>query len=262
MAKYSAALICGHGISQDGSWDCGCAWGKYTEADLMLPITKSFVKYARKYGIDVYSDADKDNNKNMIATIAEANKRKVDVYISVHCDYSLAPSGTYPYYCEGSAKGHKLADTLNKEVMKEMGIGTRGVHASSDLGEVTQTNMVACIFEVGGIKADINILKNKPEAYGKALAHGLCNYFGIKWTEDTAETTTSNNTTHKVPFKIVPKTDLKIRKEASLDSAVVDAKAKKGSTYTIVEVSSGGTRGKLKNGKGWVTITDKYVDFK
>ena len=34
------ALMCGHGKSVDGSWDSGCAYGGYTEAALMLPITK------------------------------------------------------------------------------------------------------------------------------------------------------------------------------------------------------------------------------
>ena len=42
------AVQCGHGVSLDGSWDSGCAYksgGKqYTEAALMLPITKAAVK--------------------------------------------------------------------------------------------------------------------------------------------------------------------------------------------------------------------------
>ena len=40
MSK-KVALMCGHGRSVDGSWDPGCAYGKYTEAGLMLPITKA-----------------------------------------------------------------------------------------------------------------------------------------------------------------------------------------------------------------------------
>ena len=60
------AVQCGHGVSLDGSWDSGCAYksgGKqYTEAALMLPITKSAVKYLRASGVKVITDADHGND--------------------------------------------------------------------------------------------------------------------------------------------------------------------------------------------------------
>lgn len=58
-------------------------------------------------------------------------------------------------------------------------------------------------------------------------------------------------------FKVRAKGNLTVRKTASLASKKT-RKLYKGHTYTIVEVK--GKRGKLKNGDGWITITDKYVD--
>ena len=37
----------GHGRSTDGSWDCGCVDGNYTEEELMGPITRAFVDTLR-----------------------------------------------------------------------------------------------------------------------------------------------------------------------------------------------------------------------
>ena len=252
MATPYVAIICGHGKSDSGAWDPGCTYktgGKtYTEAELMLKITKAFVKYAEASGIKVYTDASGGNMKNMNKTIKEANAKGCDYYISVHCDYKNAPTGTYPYYYITSSKGKKLATALNNAVKKDMGIKSRGVHSSLTLGEVKSTNMPACIFETGSIKADLKMLRDDYDDYGKALAKGLCNFLGITFQADD------------VPFKVKAKSNLKIREEASLDSKAVKEVCKKGTVYTIVETASNGTRGKLKSGAGWITITDKYVE--
>lgn len=256
--QYYVAIICGHGTSDNGLWDPGCTYKKngttYTEANLMLRITKAFVKYAKANGIKVFTDATDGNKKNMNRTIREANAKGCDYYISVHCDYSGAPSGTYPYYYKGSSKGKKLATALNNAVKKDMGLKTRKIAASTTLGEVASTNMPACIFETGSIKADLQMLRYDYDDYGKALAKGLCNFLGIKFKDGT-----SSSSSPKVPFQVKAKMNLKIREDSSLDSKDTGNICKKGNIYTIIQTTSNGTRGKLKSGAGWITITDKYV---
>lgn len=178
------ALMCGHGKSTDGSWDCGTAYGGNNEAALMLPITKAAVKYLRASGVTVISDADTNNNKNMIADVSWANKEGVSIYVSLHCDWYKAPTGTLPLYV--SAKGKTLATTINNAVMSGMGMKTRGVARRTDLYELNYTNMPACIFETGSIKADINKLKDS-DKYGKCIAKGICNYLGVAF-KDSAPT--------------------------------------------------------------------------
>ena len=179
------AVQCGHGVSLDGSWDSGCAYksgGKqYTEAALMLPITKSAVKYLRASGIKVITDADHGNNKNMIEDVRWANRVGAALYVSIHCDYSGAPKGVMPLYISGSGK--KLAKALNSAVKKGVGMRSRGVQRRTDLWELNGTDMPACILETGSIKGDLATLKGKPDTYGKAIAKGICSYLGVAFKE-------------------------------------------------------------------------------
>ena len=175
------AIQCGHGVSLDGSWDAGCVYGKYSEAELMLKITKAAVKYLRANGFNVISDADNGNNKNMIADVRWANQSGARIYISIHCDYSKAPSGVMPLYV--SSSGKRLAKCLNKAVKADLKMRSRGVQKRTDLWELNGTDMPACILETGAIKADLHILKNKADTYGKAIAKGVCAYLGVKFKD-------------------------------------------------------------------------------
>ena len=175
------AVMCGHGTQTNGKWDCGTTYAGYNEAALMLPITKAAVKYLRASGVKVISDADNGNNKNMIADVAWANKEKVQLYVSIHCDYSKAPSGVMPLYV--SANGKKLATALNNAIKNGMPMKSRGVVKRTDLYELNSTDMPACILETGSIKADLKILKNDYDKYGKLIAKGICNYLGIKQSD-------------------------------------------------------------------------------
>ena len=185
MSK-KVALMCGHGKQTNSKWDPGTSYAGYTEAALMLPITKAAVKYLRDNGVTVISDADTNNNKNMIVDVAWANKEKADIYVSIHCDYSKASSGVMPLYV--SAKGKKLATALNTIIKNGMPMKSRGVSKRTDLYELNGTDMPACILETGAIKADLKILKNEYEKYGKLIAQGIMNYLGIKPKAQTTET--------------------------------------------------------------------------
>lgn len=196
------AVMCGHGKSTDGTWDCGTSYGGNNEAALMLPITKAAVKYLRASGVTVISDADTNNNKNMIADVSWANKEKVSIYVSIHCDWYKAPTGTMPLYV--STKGKALATAINKAVMSGMGMKTRGVTKRTDLYELNYTDMPACIFETGSIKADIKKLKES-DKYGKCIAQGICNYLGVAFKEQAptqAQTPAKAPTTSKKLYRV------------------------------------------------------------
>lgn len=180
MSK-TIAVQCGHGVSLDGSWDSGCVYKGHTEAALMLKITKAAVKYLRKSGVTVISDSDHGNNKNMIADVRWANNVGCKLYVSIHCDYSGAPRGVMPLYVSGSGK--KIGKCLEKHIKKDMKMKSRGVQKRTDLWELNGTDMPACILETGSIKGDLATLRDKPDAYGKAIAKGLCEYLGVKFKD-------------------------------------------------------------------------------
>jgi len=166
-------LAVGHGISSNGAWDCGCVDGNLTEADLMLAIGKVAVAHLRNMGFTVLSDADTDNDKNIAACVAEANNWGADVYVSLHCDYNLAPSGLLPIIYPGSNDGMNLANSLIAAVQAANGLRVRGIIQRDDW-EVSDTNMTACIFETGSIRYDVGKLLDA-ETYGKAVAQGIYN---------------------------------------------------------------------------------------
>lgn len=184
------ALMCGHGTQTNGVWDCGCTYGDYTEAELMLAITKVAVKWLRKSGVRVISDADTNNNKNIIECVKWANNTKgCKAYMSLHCDYQYQKKGIAPLYV--SAEGKEMATTVGKYVAKKMGMTWRGAFKRTDLHELNQTSMTAVIFECGAIKADLKYLKDYKK-YGKVVAKGICKYIGVPFYVSPATTRRKN----------------------------------------------------------------------
>lgn len=171
--KDVIALMVGHGFSIDGSWDPGTTYRGYTEAALMLPIVKEAVKYLRSKKIKVLTDADKDNNRNMISCVQWANRKSAKLYMSVHCDYFKASAGVYPLYI--SKAGKAFAKSVGKSVAKTMGMKYKGAGKRADLYELTGTDMPAVIFETGSIKGDLKNLKLSKK-YGKALGEAIYKY--------------------------------------------------------------------------------------
>jgi len=170
----------GHGTTTTGGNDGGCVYGNYTEAGLVGPIVKACVTQLRKWGITVKSDVGTNNDRNMIVCVSDANAYGAEFYFSIHCDYDQAPSGTYPIAYPGSTQGIKLAQCLTNAVQARLPIGTRGI-LQTDYYEVRATNMPACIFETGGIKSDLTILRDRAQEYGYALACGVMDYLGKEY---------------------------------------------------------------------------------
>lgn len=180
-SKDILALMVGHGVSSDGTWDPGCAYDGYTEAGLMLPIVKAAAKLLRKSGVKVITDADDANNRNMLSSVAWANSKKAKLYMSVHCNNTKdattkKPTGIMPLYV--SEDGKKFAEAVGKKVMKLMDMKSAGVCRRTDLYELNGTNMPSCIFETGFIKADLAKLK-QGKKYGRALAKAILAYIGV-----------------------------------------------------------------------------------
>lgn len=199
---HKIVIDCGHGTSADGSWDCGCAYKGMTEAALMLPITKAAVKYCRNSGITVLSDSDNGNNLNVIKGVQRANKEKAEIFISIHCDYSGAPTGVYPLAYPGSANGKKLATCLNDSIKSGMGMKSRGIGYRSDLAELYNTDMPAVILETGGIAKDYAIFQKKYDEYGKCIAKAICKYFGIAFKDGSAPAPQPAPTPAPQPVKV------------------------------------------------------------
>lgn len=191
MRMSKPGVYCGHGVQTNGVWDSGTTWNGYTEAELCMRVTKSCVKWLENSGVKVITDAPK-NEINMVKQTELSNSKKCSIHIAFHCDYDKAPAGTIPLYA--SAKGRELAKKMNYYIIKDVKMKTRGLCKRTDLYELNCTDMPAVIFELGSIKADIKYLNKKYEKLGKACAHGICAYLGVKFN-GVIETPTGKKST-------------------------------------------------------------------
>lgn len=207
MAKIKIALTIGHGKSTDGTWDPGCTYGALSEAALMLAIGKKVAAILRKSpSLEIITDADTGNDRNMIKSVSVANSKGADYYISLHCDYSGAPAGVYPLYV--SAAGKKMAQTLNDTIKSELNMPSRGIAKRSDLFELNYTDMPAVLLETSCVKDPI---LQKPDKYAPAVAKAICKIAGVSYPGTTAKKTA---TKAPAPKKATKKTTAKPKTNA------------------------------------------------
>lgn len=176
--KHKVAVFCGHGRSLDGSRDVGTAYGGHTEVGYCLPITKACVKYLRASGIEVVTDVP-SNNINMVKQVEKANREKVELEMSIHCDWYKGYKKVSPLYV--SAKGKKLAKCVNSAVKSGMNMPSTGVVRRTDLYELNQTNMPAVLLETSSILDKKHL--SQSDRYGKCIAKGICKYLGVPFRD-------------------------------------------------------------------------------
>ena len=171
------ALMAGHGTQTNSVFDPGCVYGGYIEAGMMLEATKVAVNWLRKSGIKVITDADTNNDKNIIKCVEWANREGAKLYMSIHCDYKDSKiRGTAPLYV--SSAGKAMAVTVGKVVAKEMGLPWEGAFKRTNLYELNATDMPAVILETARITEYKKLSDSKK--LGKAIAQGICDYLGVK----------------------------------------------------------------------------------
>ncbi|MBQ9015847.1 MAG: N-acetylmuramoyl-L-alanine amidase [Firmicutes bacterium] len=181
---FTVYIETGHGIEDNGNWDPGASWSdgseNYEEAKMMIPIARAMASFLRQSGVEVYTDADDDNNQNLAYTLDFLDAhREVDAFVNLHCDWEEAESGTMPLY--RTEEQRVLAEALNESVHEYIDIPDRGLTYREDLDTLSsgKVHCPAVLFETGAIRADNHILTTQYDDYGKGLAAGMCRYLGI-----------------------------------------------------------------------------------
>lgn len=181
MSKFYPYIAVGHGISTDGSWDTGCTWNGYTEAELAKEVVSGIIEVFDKNNKQYLTDYPA-NDKNIIKCVEQANSAGCSHYLSVHLDWDQAPSGIYPIYHPGSANGLLMAEAIRASMkLRIPGLNDRGNLMRADY-EVRATNMPAVIMEIGSIKADNELIRNNTKLFGHSIAYGLMDAAGESYT--------------------------------------------------------------------------------
>ena len=107
------------------------------------------------------------------------NKSSYDITISVHCNsFNSTSQGHEVLYYPTPSNGQKLAQAIQTELVKTVGLRDRGVKPRKDLCVLTYTKSIVVIVETAFISNpnEAKILKEKPELFAKAIAEGVKNY--------------------------------------------------------------------------------------
>lgn len=204
---------------------------------------------------------------SMATRCAESNRVGADLHVPIHTNAAGSSSARYlmfMFWADNTAH-RKLFNAVSKRMEAVYPGKKDAVFAvRKDLYEINTPNAMTLYCELGfhTNKTDVNEFIHKPAVVGKALAQGICDYFGVKFkdkdkdqAEKEAEKETKPATTKPAEKANLVKVSTKtvdIVKEPPIVPEVV-RKCPVG-VYTIVEEKNG--YGKLKSGEGWIKLAD------
>jgi len=169
----------GHGGSQPGA----VGYFGTKEKDITLQVALQLRDVLKTAGVDVVMtrESDKDvrtakQSNELQARCDVANNSKADVFISIHCNASNDSSahGTETWYYPKDAKSKTLAQFIQTELVKQIGLKDRGVKQGNYY--VTRyTKMPAVLVELAFISnpEEEVLLRNK--AFQRKCAVGIAN---------------------------------------------------------------------------------------
>lgn len=262
MAKKVYLSPSNHGKNQNKCLKSGCYEDKHTR-----PMAEACAKYLKASGIQVKIAAESTGVLNGART-KEANNWGADLYVPIHTNAAGASARylLFMFYAD-NATYRKIFNCVAPKLEAIYPNKTKAHYSvRTDLYEVRNPKAKTLYCEMGfhTNKTDCDKFIHNADAIGKALAEGICDYFGVKFKGTSSSTTststkpsTGSNSTSKSFLVKVKYDSLNIREKASINSKVVGKITDHG-TYTIVQTS--GTWGKLKSGAGWISILEEYVE--
>lgn len=155
------------------------------EKDIVLDINNRVDKYLKNQDIENSNTRTTDVFVTLNDRTNRANSLRVNSFVSIHCNSSDNPSAQgLETYCYKFAY-RPLADAIHSELIED-GLYTknRGVK-EGNLHVVRETNMDACLVELGFItnEDDYNLIMNNKDRFAKSIAKGICKFNGITWKE-------------------------------------------------------------------------------
>jgi len=179
-------LICidpGHGGTASGA----VGTTGVLEKDINLKISLMVAENLRQAGLKVMMTRETDCAVDLHARGEMANAAKANLFVSVH-NNAGAPgdgeaNGTETYYCEGSAKGKLLAQSIQRCLIAALGSVNRGAKTAA-FAVLVDTKMPASLVEVGFLSNPAEEAKLITSSYQKtaadAVARGILEY--LNWS--------------------------------------------------------------------------------
>ena len=181
MSKYKKVfIVCGHGS------ECGAvAIDGTTEHAIAEKISKKVIELLGGFAVPVGVNHDmnlmqKINIINKICSDERLNYKN-SLIVSIHVDWRGAREGTGAYYYSGSLDSKNFAKKIADSVAKVGNRKTNWIKGDKDsghgqLGIIRNTNPLACLVEIGSLRADndktdgLELLKTEKGQNGIAMA--------------------------------------------------------------------------------------------
>ena len=180
MAKVIYLSPSNHGVGANKCLHSGCYEDKHTR-----PIAESAAKYLKASGFTVYIAAP---NTTMAARCAESNKVGASLHIPIHTNASGTASARYlMFMCiKTSGEYKKLFDAV-APFMEAIYPENKEAHfvVRKDLYEINVPKAKTFYCELGfhTNKTDCDSFIHNPDPIGKALAQGICKYYGVAFND-------------------------------------------------------------------------------
>ncbi len=178
----------------DKTIDTGAEGNDLKEQDITWKIADRLRVHLERNGFEVIMTRPKKTT-SLGTTVKEslqervdiANKNNADLFISIHCNASGGLStgtGTETYCYQLGGDGEKLANLVQKSVVKATKLTDRGVKTDS-LYVIKHTIMPAILLETGFIdhKTDAALLASKAgqEKFATGIAKAVCEFLEIEY---------------------------------------------------------------------------------
>ena len=196
------------------------------------------------------------------AIYTASNKSGADLFVAIHCNSaSAAASGTETFYCQGSAKGEKLAQNIQSRIIAALGTVDRGIKddtqsASGSLGVLRKTACPAVLVETAFISNanDAQLLRDRQEDFAKAIVAGISDYCGVTVSGAASQPVEEAVPVINIDFSVIA---AQVRKYEEKDDIAAITEESSDTLYGIYQFSSS-----KKTVNAFVDWLCKYSDVK
>lgn len=170
-----------------GGTDSGAVGNGLKEKDLTLSIATACRNELERHGVEVKMSRCKDENDTVAEEVRECNEYGADLAADIHINAG-GGDGAEVYHHKNGGKGKDLAESILAEVVaigqNSRGAKTRVNSSGKDYyAFIRETVCPSVIVECAFIDntEDITIIKTKEkqEAFGTAIAHGILKTLGV-----------------------------------------------------------------------------------
>ena len=188
MAKLIYLSPSNHGKGANKCKKADCYEDKHTR-----PIAEVCARHLKNNGFDVIIAK---TTQNMAARCNESNSKKAALHVPIHTNAFSNESARYLMFMfyKDNDTYRKLFDSVAPPVEEVYPGKLKAKFAKrADLYEINAPVAKSIYCELGfhTNKKDSEQFIHKPEMVGKALAKGICGYFGVKFKEEGASEPTA-----------------------------------------------------------------------